>query len=393
MIGMGQLWTKNYTILVVANLLFFMGFQLVVPILPLYISDLGGSDTIVGIIVAFGTLGGFVIRPVAGRMVDRVGRFPVYFAGAVLCAIAAFSYSFCRMLWPLGIVRTCHAFFMGTFTTAGSTMAVDSVPSSRINEGIGYYGLSSTIAMAVSPAIALYLIHIIPFGTIFKMAAGMFVLVILVALSLDRTKFFQVPIAKEKKKENIYEKKAMLPGVLLMFQSAGYAAIAAYFALYATGLGIKKVGSYFTIYAIAMLISRLGVGRLADRKGYAIVLIPGMILNSIAMFFMAVGNSMEIFLISALLFGIGFGGAFPTAMAMAVAEIEPQRRGAANATVMSGFDLGFAIGALLWGTVSGMVGYKTMYALNIPFMLIPLAIYLVYLRRRGRGPVYVNSNE
>lgn len=300
---MDKLWTRNYTVLVLDNLLFFLAFQLVVPILPLYIRDIGGSDMTVGIIVAFGTLGGAFVRPAAGGIIDRVGRLPVYLAGAILCAFAAFFYSFCRLLLLLWIVRTCHAFFMGTFTTAGLTMVTDSIPRSRLNEGMGYYGLSSTIAMAVSPAIALSLIQVIPYGAVFKIAAGISVLVIVVALLLDQTKIFKVSPVKEKKKESLYEKKALLPAVLLMFQTACYAAIAAYFALYATKLGIKSAGLYFTVYAISMLISRLWTGRLADRKGYAAVLIPGMILSPISMLFLAAGHSMGIFLISAVLFG------------------------------------------------------------------------------------------
>lgn len=373
------LWTRNYIIITLGNLLFFLSFQMVVPILPLYIESLGGGSLMVGLIVAGGTLGGITARPLAGRLVDSWGRLPVYFIGLVCCALAILAYPFCAVLLILLLVRLLHGFCMGIATTSSSTIATDLLPRSRLNEGIGYFGMASTLAMTVAPAVALYLINVITYRAVFFIAFGLFLITIAVSLLLLNKP--PAPIPANTAKDTLYERKALLPALLLGFQTCSYSCIASYLALYGYDLGITNIGLYFTVYATAIVLCRLFVGRVADRKGYHVVMIPALILGPLSFVFLAGGNQLSTLLISAVLMGLSFGITFPTLMAMAVRYVPPQRRGAANGTVMSGFDLGFGLGALMWGLVAQVVGYSMMYLLNLPFLTISLVIYLWWLRR------------
>jgi len=62
---------------------------------------------------------------------------------------------------------------------------------------------------------------------------------------------------------------------------------------------------------------------------------------------------------------------------MAVFNVIPQRRGAANGTFMSGFDLGIGIGSIIWGMTAKALGYSTMYLLAVMPVVISLVIYLI----------------
>ena len=55
------------------------------------------------------------------------------------------------------VVRTLHGGPFGALTVANSTVAIDVLPSSRRTEGIGYYGLSNNLAMAIAPTIGIFL--------------------------------------------------------------------------------------------------------------------------------------------------------------------------------------------------------------------------------------------
>ena len=378
---MDTLWTKNYTLITIANLLFFTGFQMVVPILPLYIEDMGGSNIIIGLVVAGGTLGAIVTRPFAGRLVNSYGRMPVYMVSLLLCTAVIFSYAFCRIIILLLIVRILHGMCMGVTTTASTTIVTDLLPRTRLAEGMGFFGLASTIAMCVSPALALYLINIVDYSTVFFVAFGFFVLTLVFSLLLKPPPPRMTAGAP---RGALYERRALLPAILMFFQTCSYSAVATYLAVYGTHLGIYNIGLYFTVYALAIIVCRLWVGRLADRRGYHIVLIPSQFLSALSFVFLAFGQSIGMFLISAALLGAGFGAAFPTLQALGVRDVTPERRGAANATVMTGFDVGFGVGAICWGLVAQWTSYATVYLLNIPMMLIPAITYLVvWYRRRG----------
>ncbi|MEG2658340.1 MAG: MFS transporter [Clostridiales bacterium] len=380
-----KLWTRNYVILAITNLLFFLSFQLVVPVLPLYIESLGGTNVIIGIIIGAGTLGGLAARPISGAISDRYARLPVYYWGLILCCVMIFAYALFPILLFLLIIRLLHGFSMGAVTTSGTTMVTDMLPKTRLAEGMGYYGMASTVAMAFSPAIALFLINIMSYAAVFRISFLIVLITLIISLFLKKSDL-QI-IKPREEKEALYEKKAFPAAIMLAVQSCGYCAVATFIALYGGEMGIKEIGIFFTVYALCVIISRPWVGTLADRKGYNYVIIPSLILSAIGFLIISLSHSLAPLLAGGALIGIGFGSAFPTFQAMAVCDVPVHRRGAATATVMSGFDLGFGIGAIIWGVAAHLLGYRMMYFLNVPVLVISLIIYLKILGKKKQSEV------
>ena len=120
----------------------------------------------------------------------------------------------------------------------------------------------------------------------------------------------------------------------------GYGAINAFISIFAQSRGIQNPGFYFMVQAIALLVSRTFAGRLADRVGRAIVIIPGVILMAVALAMLPLAHGFPYFVISASLFGIGFGSAQPATMALLIDRIRPEQRGLATGTYFTGFDVG-----------------------------------------------------
>jgi MFS family permease len=69
------------------------------------------------------------------------------------------------------------------------------------------------------------------------------------------------------------------------------------------------------------------------------------------------------FVISASLFGLGFGTAQPATIALLIDRVRPEQRGLATSTYFMGFDAGFSIGAILLGVVSQHWGFGVMWQL------------------------------
>ena len=155
-----KLWNANYIKIWTTNFLVHFSFMLIVPLLPLYLSEtFGATKDTIGMVLTGYTIMALTIRPFSGYMVDSFPRKTVL----VICGALFFSifvgYIVAGSLAAFAIFRTLHGAPFGATTVAASTVAIDVVPSSRRGEAIGYYGLSNNLAMALGPALAIVLLE------------------------------------------------------------------------------------------------------------------------------------------------------------------------------------------------------------------------------------------
>ena len=139
-----KLWNSNYLKIWTGNFLLNFSFTLIVPLLPLYLSEtFGASNDTIGMALAGYTLMALIIRPFSGYIVDNYPRKTVLLICNFLFFLLFFGYIIAGTLTMFTIFRTLHGAPFGSTTVAASTVAIDVLPSSRRTEGIGYYGLSS----------------------------------------------------------------------------------------------------------------------------------------------------------------------------------------------------------------------------------------------------------
>jgi MFS family permease len=171
----------------------------------------------------------------------------------------------------------------------------------------------------------------------------------------------------------------------------GYGAINAFISIFAQSRGIQNPGFYFMVQAIALLVSRTFAGRLADQVGHAIVIIPGVILMAVALAMLPLAHGLPYFVISASLFGIGFGSAQPASLALLIGRIRQEQRGLATGTYFTGFDGGFIIGTILLGVVSQHWGFGVMWSISAACTLLSLAGIMA--DRKGRNTCSLSLTE
>lgn len=155
-----RLWNGNYLKIWTGNFLIHFSFTLIVPLLPLYLSEtFGANKQTIGLCLAGYTVMALVIRPFSGYVVDNFPRKAVL----LLCNFIFFSlfagYMVAGSLTLFTIFRTLHGAPFGATTVAASTVAIDVLPSERRTEGIGYYGLSNNLATAIGPVVAIYILQ------------------------------------------------------------------------------------------------------------------------------------------------------------------------------------------------------------------------------------------
>lgn len=374
-----KIWTKDFIGITIINLLIFMGFQMLLPTLPLYVKSLGGADSVIGWITGLTTISALIIRPVSGMAVDKWGRKVILLAGIGLIIAATLSYWWFPYVGIILAIRFLHGIGWGASSTSSNTVATDVIPKERFGESMGFFSLSSGLAMALAPGLGLALFTEGNPANLMFISAGFGAIAFCLAL------FFHYQTVERRqetsKKAAIFERSSMRPAIVMFFVSAAYGSIVSFLSLYALEKGIANIGLYFLVYAGAMLITRPIFGRLVDRLGFSATMYPGLILLVIAMVILSQASTMLVFLFVALLYGIGFGAVQSSLQTMAVINAPKDRLGAANATFFTGFDGGIGFGSIVAGIVSSAWGYHWMYLI---FAAFPVLAGLLYFFTSGK---------
>ncbi|HHV38607.1 MAG TPA: MFS transporter [Tepidimicrobium sp.] len=374
------LWTMDFILLLISNFLLFMGFYMLLTTLPAYIFARGGSASDVGMITTILIVPAIFIRPFSGIVLETVDKKLFLGIGASICLGAIGGFNFATTIFVIMLIRFIHGFGWGISTTTYGTIASDLVPRSRRGEGMGYFSSAGTIAMSLGPPLGIMLINDMGFSILFMVATGSTLLAIMFLY------FIKVPkVEKSTQKgesqsfaSRLMERAALFPSILALLLGFTYGGITSFITLFGQEVGIENVGWFFTINAIFVLITRSIAGRVFDKRGHFWVVVPGAILGFLGVFILSYVESFGLLVLSATIYGIGFGTVQPSLLAWAVNSAVPARRGAANATFFSAFDIGIGAGSMVLSHIGEGIGYGTMYRISSIAMVGLLIIYLMF---------------
>jgi Arabinose efflux permease len=348
-----------------ANFMMYFAFYILTPLLPIYLSEkFGATNDVIGIVLSGYTIASLIIRPLSGFLVDSFNRKRVLIICLSMFFVCFAGYIVASTLLMFAIVRTLHGGPFGAATVANSTVAIDVLPSNRRNEGLGYFGLSNNLAMAIAPSIGIYLYKLLnDFSVLFWIA----LVVAFVGLVIDGTVKIPVnSIVKNTEKlslDRFFLTRAWLLAINVAMFGFCFGVLSNYLAIYSKQeLDITGgTGTYFALLSIGLFSSRLQgakalrEGRLTHNAAYGIcIALIGYIM------FVAWIHPVGYYL-SAFLIGLGNGHMYPAFLNMFVAVAHHNERGTANSSILTSWDLGSGIGILLGGVVSEMVGYKAAF--------------------------------
>ena len=111
------------------------------------------------------------------------------------------------------------------------------------------------------------------------------------------------------------------------------------------------------MFSVAILVTRPYVARW-DRIGHKKVFVPCLSLVVAGFALLSVGGSRGMFIVSALLFGTGFGSAYPLFLGHVMRHVAPERRGAAFGSIIAAFDTGIGTGSMVIGWIVQHYGYR-----------------------------------
>lgn len=363
--------------------------------LPLYAIHLGGDNSISGMLFGFFMFVAILFRPLFGKIIDEKSRRIVLIIGAVVTAFITLSYVFAFSIGLLLVMRSLHGIGFSATTNASGTVISDIVPKRRLAEGVGYFGLSNTLATAVGPALSIYLIQQFNYQALFIVAGLIGLISILCSLFITyekgKTSIERKPSNQKRKiSELLYEKTALPTALVTVFVYVGMGVALTFIPTFALSLGIEDIGLYYTVYSIALLFTRIVGGKLADKYGSSLVIIPGLIIMTLSFVVLAYANSLSDFILAGILYGLGLGFVEPALNAVMIKLCPPDRRGAGNSTFFTAKDVGSGVGALCLGFISLHAGFKAVFLYSALSMIFASFAYVFILRRQMK---FVQSAE
>lgn len=383
--GADKIWTRDFIMICLANLCIFMGFQMTMPTLPLFVEQLGGDDRLVGAVLGIFTFSALLVRPIAGRLLETKGRRIVFLVGLAIFALSVGSFGFMGSIGLLFMMRIIQGVGWGFSSTASGTIASDIIPTKRRGEAMGYYGLSGNLALAFGPSLGLFLAAVLPFQELFLICSVLGLLAIVTASLIRYQKVERDPsTAAVAKRFDVYEKSAIHPSLLIFFISVTFGGIATFLPLYTAEKGVDGIQWYFLVYAMALMVTRLFSGRLYDRRGHRAIFIPSTVLIMAGMLLLAWMPGEAVLYLAAVLYGFGFGSVQPALQAWSIEKTPPNRKAMANATYFSFFDLGVGMGAILFGQIGYLFGYRSIYITAAFSIFISMIVYLLIIKSENK---------
>ena len=382
--GPDRLFTARFfTMCAFTFTVFLSAFQLF-PTAPFRILDLGGTKADAGLFLGFLTYASAFSAPVTGALADRVGKRSMLVVCGLVIALLSLGYALSpNYQIPLALAFL-HGLFWSGLLSASAAYLTDAVPASRRAEGIGYWGLATIVAIAIAPNLGLWIYRR---GWVWLCAStGLLNLAMAgIAATLPETEVASPP-ERGFFTRDLVEWRVVGLSLSLFLYSFGYGGITSFAALCAAARGVAPKGIYFTSFALTVLVTRPLISRFADRVGYLRVFYPCLAFIVMGLALLAAATTRRDMVASAVVFGVGFGAAYPVYVAHLMKHVDPARRGAAFGGILAAFDTGIGTGSIATGFLVERAGYGV--AFGVAALLSSLAIpYFRFAEPRILGPL------
>jgi len=397
-----KLWNKEYWKVMTCNFLLFFAFYLLTPLLPIYLDARFNADKdVIGVVLSGYVVAALLIRPFSGFMVDSFNRKKVLMVCFFIFFVCFAGYIGASTLLLFAIVRTFHGIPFGASTVANSTVAIDVLPSERRNEGIGYYGLSNNLAMAIAPSAGIYIYH----------STGNFELLFWISLILaflgfvcsSRVKLPVRALIHDKPKlslDHFFLARAWLMAINIMLFGLCWGGLSNYVAIYGQEkLGITDgTGIFFLLLSVGLALSRLYGGKALRAGKITQNCKRGVLISLIGYSLFAIGIGKISFYLSPLLIGLGNGQMYPAFLNMFIKVARNDQRGTANSSILISWDLGMGIGIIIAGFVVQYMDYSAAFWVMALMQAIGTGLFIAatksfFNRKRLDQPQSVSSNK
>ncbi|MEU8222715.1 MFS transporter [Kribbella sp. NPDC048915] len=346
-----RLVTPQFVLLGGAALAYFLADGLLVPTVPRHVAGaLAGGNLAVGLVVAAFSLSALVLRPWAGRLVDRRGRAVAMAGGGIAFAASVAAYGWADSVEMLAALRLLTGVGDAFFFVGALTAMTDLAPAERRGEAISLFSLSLYVGLAVGPPLGELLFATAGATVVWLVAAGSAGIAVLLALGVGETR--PDTTVTDARHARLVPRAAVVPALLLLALVWGMAGFLAFVPLYALDLGLSGAGLLLFGFAGIVVVIRSAGARIPDRLGAARSVRIALLCSTIALVVIGGWRSTAGLVAGTALLGIGVALGTPAIMMLALERAPANERGAVMGTVSMSIDLANGLGPACFGLVA-----------------------------------------
>lgn len=377
-----RLWTKNFILVFLSSFTMFFSFYLLVPVLPFYVTQqLGVSEAKSSIIISLYIISALLARPLTTHFVDTLPRKPLYLGCFFLFSAVFGGYLVASSVTLFIILRIIHGASFGLGSVTGNTLGVDLMPSERRGEGIGYFGVATNLAMAIGPMTGIFFYTRYGFSAVFIASLIASALGIIAILNIHhKPKVSNAPKPTPPPFFSL-DRFILIAGVRSMICFAllgiGYGVIINYIGVYSlrSNFGESAGGVFFCLQAAGLILARLSTARFIDRGLINRLMYGGFCILILAYILLIQCNTIVVFYVTALLFGVGFGCLTP-AFQMQFVNLAPHnRRGTAVSSYYTSWDTGIGLGIAISGYCIEQWGFTVLFTICLCASIVGVLWY------------------
>jgi MFS family permease len=403
----GRVLTRDFILVCLSTLFVFISHFFFFPVLPKFVTALGGRESEIGVLFAVSNAASLVIRPFVGRLVDGVGSRKVAIAGALLDLVTALSYQFAQSFGELLISRVLSGVALAFFATATGTYAALIAPPEHRGRAMGYFGMASNVSFAFGPLVAVGILTAGSLRSLNERATNLvdgltgsatmaenFTLVFFAGGVAAAIAVLTTVGMREHRPEGDGRKRslwspaewftpaALMPASVNFVQIWGMAAIITSIPLLTEERGMDGAERYFYFfYAGTVILSRVLLGGLSDRLGRAASIVPGLGAAALGLLMIAVADSVVVLYVAAAIYGLGSGSVQPALQALTIDIVRPDEQGRAMGTYTLASDTGMATGAIVMAALLQETDFGVMYSFAGCVVIGGIVLYLLPVRR------------
>jgi MFS family permease len=377
---------RELTASFVTGLLFWSSMASQLPVIPLYVESLGGTEAQVGWVMGSFAIGLLLCRAYLGKLADRRGRRVVMQLGLVVAAIIPLCYALVTSIPLLMLFRAIHGISIAAFASSYSALTSDLAPSKQRGEIIGYMSLVNPLGLAFGPALGGWMQEAWGYQYLFMTASCLAVMGFLVASKI-KEKEEGFPIDEDTGTQInrsldlpfwkiLLSSRVRVPALILFLVGLVFGNLSAFLPLLIKAQHIPlNVGLFYMAAAIAGFTVRIPISSISDRYGRGLFIAVGLGFYTLSMLMIFVAHSAPNFIVAGMLEGIGANIAIPAIVTLLADRTVAAERGLVFSLAWSGFDLGMAFAGPTMGNLIPFIGLSNSFLISAGFAVVALVIF------------------
>lgn len=373
-------YPKNFWLLSFALFFFMISFNIILPELNDFITNMGAPDK-KGLIISLFTISAAISRPFSGKLSDTIGRKKVMLTGMIIATVVTLLYPVSGLISFLAL-RFLHGFSAGFLPTGATALVTDILPENKRGVGMGIWGTFISVGIGFGQIFSSWitqefgLTFLFFVGSVFALLSG--IMIAFIKETLPDPVPFKGNFLLIKRSDII--EPDVIPAAIVMFcQAISTGIVFVVTPDISAFLDIDNKGWFFGFYMISTIGIRLFASSLSDHIGRRKTLIIGLSFMVTAMTLIGTASEWLQYTIGSVVFGIATGVSSPTLFAWTADLSAPTRRGVGAGTIFIALEVGIMAGSFMTiGTYNSTIDTVMLTFLIGAFASLIAITYLIW---------------